>query len=1062
MLRHLGNARKQLLGWISSWRRGRPLWIGQIGLTVALGLAYFFTAQLSLVLLTKPDGVAVFWPAAGISSGTLIALGSRARLPVTLGVFIASTVASLLGDRNLAAATVFALCNAGEPLLVAWLVQRHFGENFQLESLRSVVGFFMAAAAGPVVSGLVATVGFILFYSSAAPILTTWLNWFASDALGIIMVAPLLIGLASLRDNFPERWEVVQGTLTLVALVAVSAIAFGSTEHHLYTVFPLAVLLPILLAARCRPVFAAAAAVILGCAVVWTTTFGIGGLGEVPDLHDRAYAARATLLAISICTLVLAALFAERRQKEAALKDTNDRLELALDCAELGTWRRHLKSGRFENDVRDRHIHGCGSDEPPHGLATMRSQVHPEDLSRLDAAFSALRHPDDRCSTEYRLAPRTDQERGGRERWVAIAGAIVRRADGRPVQLLGVTRDITERKHAEMLLRASDRKSRELLGALPAAIYVTDAAGRITYCNQGAVDLWGMEPKLGEHRWCDLSRFYHLNGTPMSLDDCPTEIALKQGRVVQEREAILERLDGTRIPIVPFPTPLRDGTGAVVGVINMTVDITERRKAELALAERDAQLALAGRVALVGSYAYDVDTDRMRVSEGYAAIHGLPEGTTETTRSLWRTRAHPEDAEQVDARRRQAIRDRQVEYTVEYRIVLPERGVRWIESRSFIAYDSEGRPQRVVGINIDVTQRRRTEQALTDRNRQLALAGRAALVGSFALNMDPALEHTAQRMQVSSGLAAIFGYAAGTEEISVSDWRSRIHPDDLAQVLARRHQALAERRSEHHLEYRIVRPCGAIRWIESRTFIEYDQAGQASRLLGVNIDVTERKRVEEQKRVLLAELDHRVKNALATVTAVVSHTREGSTSVATFVAALEGRIRSMAATHELLSAHRWQGVSLRELVRREVAPFTASRNTEINGPDVILSPEAGQAMAIVLHELTTNAAKYGALSTKKGRVSIRWHQRLNGHPRSHLVLEWQEVGGPPVVAPGKSGYGTSTIRDLIPYEFGGTVDLVLAPEGVRCRLELAADWLRNGAEPVSDAGAHEPLRIRDT
>jgi two-component sensor histidine kinase len=101
-------------------------------------------------------------------------------------------------------------------------------------------------------------------------------------------------------------------------------------------------------------------------------------------------------------------------------------------------------------------------------------------------------------------------------------------------------------------------------------------------------------------------------------------------------------------------------------------------------------------------------------------------------------------------------------------------------------------------------------------------------------------------------------------------------------------------------------------------------------------------------------------------------------------------------------------------------------------------------MAMVLHELATNAAKYGALSTQSGRVSIQWDRRPNGHPL-RLVLEWQEIGGPPVVAPDKSSFGTSTIRDLIPYELGGTVDHTLAAEGVRCRVELPVDWLRSDA-----------------
>jgi two-component sensor histidine kinase len=230
-------------------------------------------------------------------------------------------------------------------------------------------------------------------------------------------------------------------------------------------------------------------------------------------------------------------------------------------------------------------------------------------------------------------------------------------------------------------------------------------------------------------------------------------------------------------------------------------------------------------------------------------------------------------------------------------------------------------------------------------------------------------------------------------------------------------------------------------------------------VVGVNIDVTERKRVEEQQLVLLSELDHRVKNALATVSAVVSHTRQGSRSVAAFAAALDGRVQSMARTHELLSASRWQGMSVAELVRRELVPYATSGNTEINGPEVILRAEAGQVMAMVLHELATNAAKYGALSTRGGRVSIRWRLRPNGRSRSHLMLEWREVGGPTVVAPGNSGFGTSTIRDVIPYELGGTADLAFAPEGVRCRLELPADWLSNGGDPVSEAVARASSRV---
>src|SRR5262249_47308784 len=217
---------------------------------------------------------------------------------------------------------------------------------------------------------------------------------------------------------------------------------------------------------------------------------------------------------------------------------------------------------------------------------------------------------------------------------------------------------------------------------------------------------------------------------------------------------------------------------------------------------------------------------------------------------------------------------------------------------------------RLVGVNIDVTERRQMEQALADRNRQLELAAKAALVGRFAIEIEAAREDfAAHRMHFSPGFAAIYGLPEETVEISVGDWRSLVHPDDLPQFLEHRQKLFAERRGEHHAEFRIVRPCGTIRWIETRSFIEYDQAGHARRLVGVNIDITERKRAEEARKILNAELDHRVKNALSTVTAVISHTQQESRSVADFAAALEGRIRSMAATHELLSFRRWQGLS---------------------------------------------------------------------------------------------------------------------------------------------------------
>jgi PAS domain S-box-containing protein len=237
--------------------------------------------------------------------------------------------------------------------------------------------------------------------------------------------------------------------------------------------------------------------------------------------------------------------------------------------------------------------------------------THPDDL---EASLSVLKRTLAGEAHSYGIEKRYIRKDGGIV-WANLNVGCVRKADGAVDYFIFLIEDITERKEAEEKLRKSEQAVRELLGALPAAIFVTDAAGRVTYYNQAAVELWGRRPELGKERWSDLARPCSADGKPARLADCPTEIALRQGKSVRGLEAI-ERADATRIPVVPYPTPLRDATGTIVGVVNMTVDISERQQAERTLAERNAQLALAGRAALVGSYVYDVNKGTMQISRG--------------------------------------------------------------------------------------------------------------------------------------------------------------------------------------------------------------------------------------------------------------------------------------------------------------------------------------------------------------------------------------------------------------------------------------------------------------
>jgi two-component sensor histidine kinase len=195
------------------------------------------------------------------------------------------------------------------------------------------------------------------------------------------------------------------------------------------------------------------------------------------------------------------------------------------------------------------------------------------------------------------------------------------------------------------------------------------------------------------------------------------------------------------------------------------------------------------------------------------------------------------------------------------------------------------------------------------------------------------------------------------------------------------------------------------------------------------------RRSDQAQRLLIAELDHRVKNILAQVAVVAGSTRQGSRSIDEFLGSLDGRIQSMAAAHTLLSENHWGSVKLDALVRSQLAPYAAGPNVRISGSNVMLAAVETQAVTRVLHELTTNAAKYGALSIWGGQVSVSWELKPNG-AATKLTLLWRERGGPPVAAEHPSSYGTNLIRNLIPHELGGTVDLVFAEEGVNCRIEI--------------------------
>ena len=305
-------------------------WAASIGLAATVGLVYFLAALLSYGLALQSEGLAVFWPASGISSGFLIALGSRARWPVVSGVIVAVLADHLIMADPLRVGIAFALSDAAETLIIAGLIERYFGAEFSLGRLRHVLGVLAAAVIGTCVSGLGGVVASVLRQPPTVPILTIWRHWVTSNSIGFIAIAPLLIGLAAALRQRPRSSELVEGVVALTTLAGMTGVIIWLSQQRWETVVPIAWLSPMLLwlAARCRPVFAAGGAFIVSVTIVCTTVFKVGHFGD-PSLpiDDRILGAQASILVVALSAYVLAALFAERRESEARLASSNMMLE---------------------------------------------------------------------------------------------------------------------------------------------------------------------------------------------------------------------------------------------------------------------------------------------------------------------------------------------------------------------------------------------------------------------------------------------------------------------------------------------------------------------------------------------------------------------------------------------------------------------------------------------------------------------------------------------------------------------------------------------------------------
>jgi PAS domain S-box-containing protein len=310
----------------------------------------------------------------------------------------------------------------------------------------------------------------------------------------------------------------------------------------------------------------------------------------------------------------------------------------------------------------------------------------------------------------------------------------------------------------------------------------------------------------------------------------------------------------------------------------------------------------------------------------------------------------------------------------------------------------------------------------SEERRTLALA--AGHMGSWEIDLQ------SQMVFWDDAKCRIFGIDTGVSHRSMDDIRPLIHPDDW-HIYQESHRTSVSEGQSGQTEFRIIRPNGEVRWCVSASAASQHTDGQPIMISGVTIDITERKEAEQRQSLLAREVDHRARNALAVVQSILRLTR--ADSIEGLVAALDGRIQALARAHTLLSNTRWQGADLVRLVTEEMDPYRNldSERVIMSGPALLLRPSMAQAFALVLHELATNAAKYGALSSASGRVLVNWELT----PES-LVLRWCESGGPATHVPTKNGFGTRVVTASIERELQGRATFNWRPEGLECILAV--------------------------
>jgi len=458
---------------------------------------------------------------------------------------------------------------------------------------------------------------------------------------------------------------------------------------------------------------------------------------------------------------------------------------------------------------------------------------------------------------------------------------------------------------------------------------------------------------------------------------------------------------------------------------SLSPEASKARRPLTSAANTEARLRLAldaGRMAI-----WSVDAGgNVEVSPEFNRLLKLPEDTQPSLEELL-SRYYPGEFERVQVIIAKALEAGSSNVEWEYRHLWPNDEVRWLLVRAEFFKDEQGAPAGSIGVIMDITERKEAEAARARAEAQAkTIEQRYRRV--FEQTKDPIITADLNQVITDANPAAAEAVGVSREEAIGRGIADFIPPEDYEQSSAKLDEKI-ERGGTTRYDVRVRGAGGATLFWEINSGLTYDEEGKPLGLHVVARDVTERKRWERHQALLVAELNHRVKNTLAIVQSLAHQTFKRSENPSDAIAAYEGRLNALAAAHNLLTRENWESAEIAQVVEGSLQPFCTESRCSLHGPPCRVGPRVAVRLSLALHELATNAVKYGAFSNEDGKVSVAWTSTPDG-----LEITWRESGGPEVTAPAHKGFGTRMLQRALAQDVGGNVALAFEPEGVSCKI----------------------------